>query len=303
MGGSQSSQASVTQENNIITVNKSTVELLNQMINKTTSDTVVNQAQMCSASSNTTLRTLFSDLQAKGDIIIDNTMSSKVTLDISCINSSTISTTVATNVSNDVSAQIDAVFKNIAEQASKGAATSSSTVGFNPFSAMMNNASSSDVKQFNTATTTNDSKTVVKSIIENITANTFTTNVMNELKSNVATEMSAEYSRMYAEGNIKITSLMDSVQSIIAKQVTEMGIGNQVTTKLLNTFGVVTKTEAATTTTQKATADTTSTAASKGFLEGLISIGVGLGGDSSMYICIIICVICCFISVAYQFMG
>lgn len=82
MGGGQSASASITQENNVITVNKSTVDLLNQIVNKTTSDTIINQAQMCSTSSTTTLKSLFSDLHAQGDIIIDNTMNSKVTVDI-----------------------------------------------------------------------------------------------------------------------------------------------------------------------------------------------------------------------------
>lgn len=307
MGGSQSATASVTQENNIITVNKSTVDLLSQMINKTTSDTIVNQAQICSASSNTTLKTLFQNLHAQGDIIIDNTMNSKVTLDISCINSSTISTAVSSNVSSDVSAQIDTVFKNMAQQAAAGQASTSSSTGFNPFAAMMNNASSSDIKQFNTATTTNDAKTSVTSIIQNITATTFTTNVMNELKANVATEMSAEYSNMYAGGNINITSLMDSVQNIIAKQVTDMGIGNTISSKLVQTFGVAVKTAATTETVQTSKAEASAVAASKGLLEGLISIGIpGLGssgGSGSSLSCCICCIICILLYLVSSFMG
>lgn len=303
MGGTQSSNASVTQENNIITVNKSTVDLLSQMINKTTSDTVVNQAQTCSAASNTTLKTLFTDLHAQGDIIIDNTMNSRVTLDISCVNSSTISTQVSANVSSDVSAQIDTVFKNMAAQAAAGTATSSSSTGWNPFAAMMNSASSSDVKQYNTATTTNDAKTVVSSMIQNITATTFTTNVMNELKANVATAMSAEYSKMYAGRNINITSLMDSVQSIIAQQVTQMGIGNQVTSKLLQTFNVATSTSATTETTQTTKAEAESKAASKGLLEGLINIG--LGGEYNTYsgISSAVCLCLIMLVVMYQVMS
>jgi hypothetical protein len=290
MGGGNSSIASVDQTNNIITINKSTVELLNQIINKTTNDTIINQAQICSSSSTTTLKTLFSDLQAQGDIIIDNTMNSKVTVDISCINSSTISSVVGATVSSDLTGQIDTAFKTLTSQASSGTATSSTSSNINPFDMFMKNTSSSDVNQYNTATTTNDTKTVVQSMIQNITANTFTANVMNELKSNVATAMNAEYRRMYAGGNINITSLMDSVQNITLQQITDMNIGNTVTSKLLQTFNIGVTTSTTTETAQTAKAEAEATTISTG-LAGLFSaIGPsgGSSGSSSSCLCIIL---------------
>lgn len=187
----------------------------------------------------------------------------------SCVNSSTIGVTVGSNVSSDLSAQMDVAFQNLISQASSGLTTTTASNSINPFDMLVKNTSNSDIKQYNTATTTNDSKTIVKSMIENITANSFTANIMNELKANVATEMSAEYSKMYAGGNINIKSLMDSVQSIIAKQVTDMGIGTTVTSKLLQTFGVAVKTTATTETSQTLKAEAEAKAVSTG-IAGII---------------------------------
>lgn len=300
MGGGNSSIASVDQTNNIVTINKSTVEMLSSIINKTTSDSIINQSQLCSTASTTTLKTLFSDLQAKGDIIIDNTMNSKVTVDISCVNSSTISSVVGSNVANDITGQIDTVFKTLASQVASGTATAGTSTSINPFDMFMKNASASDIKQYNSATTTNDSKTVVSSMIENITANTFTANIMNELKSNVATEMNAEYSKMYAGGNINIKSLMDSVQNIVAKQVVEMNIGNTVTNKLLQTFKVDVSTASTTEASQSAKAEAEATTVSSG-LAGLFSaMTPSMGSGSSSVFFIIICVISILLVVASQ---
>lgn len=291
MGGGNSSIASVDQTNNIITINKSTVEMLSSIVNKTTSDSIINQSQLCSAASTTTLKTLFSDLQAKGDIIIDNTMNSKVTVDISCINSSTISSVVGGNVANDITGQIDTVFKTLSSQVASGQATAGTSTNINPFDMFMKNTSASDIKQYNSATTTNDSKTVVSSMIENITANTFTANIMNELKSNVATEMNAEYSKMYAGGNINITSLMDSVQNIVAKQVVEMNIGNTVTSKLLQTFNVGVSTATTTETAQTAKAEAEAITVSTGIAGIISAMTPSMGSGSSTSSLSIICII------------
>ncbi len=267
MGGGQSSSASITQENNITTINKSVVELLSTQINKTTSDTIVNLSTSCAATANTTLMALFSNITAAGDINIDNTMNNTVSVNISCVNSSTIGSTVGAAVTSDMSAQLVTAFQNMATQAAAGQATATSTSSFDPFGSMMKNASDTDIKQYNTATTTNDTKTVVQSVIQNIVATTLTASVMNELKANVISQMAVTFKNLQAGGNVNITNLMNNTTSIIAEQVTQMNIGNDVTQKLITTFGIKVQT----------TAETTNTQTTKAEAEA-VSIAKGLGG-------------------------
>lgn len=302
MGGNQSSSA-ITQENNVTFVNKSTVEFMNQMINKTTSDTIVNQATSCGASSSTTLMALFSDIIAKGDINIDNTLNNKVSVNISCVNSSTVGTEVGSQVSNDLTGQIATAFANLAQQAAQGQADALTKTSINPFDVLMRNSSDSNVKQYNTASTTNDSKTVVSSMIKNITATTFTTNLMNELKASVVAQMAVTFKNLQAGGNVNITNLMNNTSEIIAQQVIQMNIGNQVTSKLLQTFNVGVKTEAQNTATQTAKAESTATTLSTGIAGIIDSI---FGGVANIFgsifggyfgICCAILCCCCIISV------
>lgn len=307
MGGTQST-AQVKQVNNVLTVNKSLVELLNTQINKTTSDTIVNQATSCGASSSTTLVALFQDIIAQGDINIDNTMTSKVSVDISCVNTSSVATSVGSQVSSQMLGQINTAFTTLAEQAAAAQASSSSTSGFNPFAALVNNTSSSNISQYNTATTTNDSQTIVKSVIENVTANTFTTNLMNELKASVIMAMSVQYKNLQAGGNVNINNLMDSTTSIIAQQVVNMNIGNKVSSALLHTFNVGVTTDTDTTTTQTSTAEAESKAESKGILDFLGSLlgfaALGNYGSSIMssvacFVCI--CLLLCMVMIIPMF--
>lgn len=307
MGGTQST-AQVQQVNNVLTVNKSLVELLNTQINKTTSDTIVNQATSCGASSSTTLIALFQDIIAQGDINIDNTMTSKVSVDISCVNTSAVATSVSSQVSSQMLGQIDTAFTTLAQQAAAAQASSSSTSGFNPFAALVNNTSSSNISQYNTATTTNDSQTIVKSVIENVTANTFTTNLMNELKANVISAMSVKYKNLQAGGNVNINNLMDSTVSIIAQQVVSMDIGNKVTSSLLHTFNVGVTTDSNTTATQTSTAEAESKAESKGLLDFLGSLfsfaflgqyGSSIMSSAACFVCL--CLFLCMVMVLPMF--
>ncbi len=300
MGGNQSS-ASITQENNVITVNKSVVELLSTQINKTTSDTIINLSTSCAATANTTLMALFQNITAAGDINIDNTMNNKVTVNISCVNSSTIGSSVGTQVSSDMSAQLITAFQNMADQASAGQATAITGSSFDPFGGLMKNASATDIKQLNTATTTNDTKTVVQSVIENIVATTLTASVMNELKTSVISQMAVTFKNLQAGGNVNITNLMDSTTAIIASQVTQMNIGNQVTQKLLSTFGVQVQTTAENTSVQTTKAEAESSAISTG-LGGLFSGlfgGLFSGSPGSSTISSLCCCCCCIVLILF----
>jgi len=306
--GAQQSSAAITQENNITTVNKSTIDLLSKQINKTTSDTIINQSTSCAATANTTLMALFSDIIAKGDINIDNTMNNKVSINISCVNSSTIGAAVGAQVKSDMSAQLDTVFKNMASQVASGTANASTSAG-GIFPSLMGQVSSSDVKQYNTATTTNDAKTKVESIIENIVASTLTTNVMNDLKAAVISQMSATFKNLQAGGNVNINNLMESTTQIIAEQVVNMGIGSQVTQKLESVFGIKVKNDVETTVTQASKAESIAKADSPSILSGLFSglfSGFGSGSPGSSTMSIISCVLCIILlvlSLAMKFMG
>ena len=205
-------------------------------------------------------------------------MNSKVALDLSCVNASTVGAAIGTTVSNNLVGQITTAFNTLAEQASQGQSNAGTKTSINPFDVLMTNASSSAVKQYNTSTTTNNSQTAVQSMIQNITANTFTTSLMNSLSASVATNMANQvYNIQSTGGSVTIVNTMANTSSLIASQVVQMQIGNTITTNLLNAFNIATTTSAETTSTQTSEAVSEAKTTSTG-IAGLISAVLGEGG-------------------------
>ena len=311
MGGGSSSQAAVTQNNQVITVNNTTTTLLNQQFNQTISNTIINQATSCGATSQTTLTSLFKDIIAKGDINIDNTMSTHASIDISCISASNVGNAVGSSISGSLSGQIAQAFNTLANQAGQATTGAETNTSFDPFQALAKNVSSASIKQYNVTNTTNNSQTFVESVINNVTQSTFTNSIITELQSRVIADMAATYSNLQAGGNVNITNLMSSTQTIIAQQVANMGIGNSITSQLLNVFGVKVATTATTEATQTAKGEAEATATATGIFQSLgqmfQSIGTAFGnlfsgifggifGSLTQYvssICMFVVICCC----------
>jgi hypothetical protein len=300
MGGSSSS---ITNTISNYTVNKSSLEVLNQQVNSFVSNSVTTSASACSASSTAIIETTMGDIIAKGKgnkikIGIDSEQDTALTLEClqQSIQQTNISNSLAQSIMTNLTQSVSADVLN--KMVAAGEAKNEQGFGANPF------ASASSTVNMNLSNT-NITETNRK--LSNLISNSVESNVKNEDIKKCFLEMAAAINNKIGdimaigennEIELQLTSKQTAKAFAKCQQLTEQT--SAVTTSLAVSCGLTIVDDSKTKTSNDTQAESKASAKTAGLNDLVDSVGnaagnlFGLGflGAAAPFI-IAACACCC----------
>lgn len=279
MGATQSKSA-VSNINNQIIVNKTSLDLLNEQNNSVIANTIMKSAQNNSASIIQNQSVTIRNIKAKGDIDIGKiTQNQSAMLNFTGLNATDIkndaSTTLLTQMMNNIKNSTDTT--TLAQMIAN--ASSATNVG----ALSMPGWASSDSSVINAASTNiqNTTDYKLRNIVSNSIANNFTSDNVSNCIASVSNSQDVTVADIVSTDGKFLFSGVDQTQAAttIANCVNQSGVTNKIINDLSNVFGITIdeskKTE--TTTTQDGT--TTSTTETQGLLDSFSSLITSVFGS------------------------
>jgi len=300
MGGSSSS---ITNTISNYTVNKSSLEVLNQQVNNFVSNSVTTAASSCSASSTAIIETKIGDIIAKGKgnkikVGIDSEQDTALTLEClqQSIQQTNISNSLAQSIMTNLTQSVSADVLN--KMVAAGEAKNEQGFGANPF------ASASSTVNMNLS---NTNITDTNRKLSNLISNSVESNVKNEDIKKCFLEMAAAINNKVGdimaigennEIELQLTSKQTAKAFANCKQLTEQT--SAVTTSLAVSCGLTIVDDSKTKTSNDTQAESKASAKTAGLNDLVDSVGnaagniFGLGflGAAAPFI-IAACACCC----------
>jgi hypothetical protein len=306
MGGS-SSKATTTNTYNTQIVNKNDLELLNKSVNDFVSNTVINQASNCSSTISQLQDVSFTDINAKGDIVlgsVDQTQSSAITFD--CVQLSTFQNDIANGVLQQYMNAIQNSYSTSAISEMTAAAKTNAGDQFGSTGKAKSNSKSNNNYNFTSVTDTHQD---IQNIVENAITNNMSMTDTQSCMASVAASQSVNYARITTEGNLTSQPISQTQSSsLLAKCLQEKNNGNKISNQVAAQLGLQiaaesdVQTSATMAGTSAATAENVGVFQSAG--EGMASMFTGIGnmfggifGGMSSTPIIICLVVCCTLSI------
>ena len=289
------SKATVKNINNTLVVNKNDIDLLNEQNTTMIANTIIENAKTSTASIVQTQNLSFTNLHAKGDIVIsDVTQKQQASITFKNLNvnqtTNDISNSLLTSMVEKISASTE---DNILSQmmANASSAVKSGALSIPSFSKSESNASNT-----NNTTVTNTTDYTLKNIISNTIQNNFTSkNVENCISSVTGNQNILVSDIVSSDGSIKITSFsQDQAATLMTECISQSGVANSITSSLQNIFGITIVDDKKTSTDTKQSGESQSTTETKGLFDifsglfsGVSSIFVVVGVASSILCCLL----------------
>lgn len=272
MGGSSSS-SKVYQESETYVTNKSDIDVLNQTINTTIVNTVIENVKKCSASIIQNQKIEIIGLVAGEDINITSQQVQQGMLDFSCAQTDKIQNEVVNKMVTEIMNQMQTNVDTTVLEKLDAIASSKSTDEWGSFP-WGGSESDSDVEQKIKTKIKTDLKKDIKNIVENSVMANFTNKNYNECLSRVVNSQEFLAKDLTAGKNITLTLEQDQAAQIFTRCIQDSDIANKVSTTITDFLGVAIKEDTSTTRMLLASADATAESLSGGFFEG---IGRGIG--------------------------
>lgn len=282
--GATHSTNSVTQSNNSIVVNQSTLDELNSQLNTVTANVIMNTNQSCGSQVSLSNVINFSDATIEGNLNIGSPSTSSSTsstnstnpltspnqckvlltqngaVTFKCVNAASLTNNISSAlVDHMMNALSNSVSANVLQQMNSKAASSANT-GI----AMIGASSSSS-----SVNTNNNYKQVTKNMqnIQNVVANAVTSNLTNNVVAacidQVNQKQGFDASGALVQGNVNMCNFQaNQVASVFGNCINSAGVMSKITNTTAQNLGVTVTNTAHTT--QQATSTATSTSSSLG---------------------------------------
>lgn len=269
--GNTASSTNVQQYKSTI-VNKDDISILNESINQSISNTIVNQAKNCSASISQ-----LQDIDLAGTTVegnfnlgpVNQTQSSALTF--SCVTLSEFQNQLANNMLAKYSNSLSTAFSTEAETKLNAAAEAAATSGFAATGSTNTNSTNLTNYNYNEETDVNKN---IQNVVKNVINNNLNISDMQSCISNIKGDQSVNLSGMTVHGNMTIQAINQTQASSLASEcVLKSNNANNASTAIANALGITVNDENSI----KKTTAISSTAAAESVNRGVFeSLGAGL---------------------------
>jgi len=271
MGGS-SSKSNIHQEFNNLVVNKNDINILNEQINEIQVNTVMKEAQTCSASIVQDQNLKFKGIKSKGKLKFDLSQKQHSNLTFSCINASKARNDIANSMAQKIMGSLETststeVLNKLGAIAATKAKSGSIAVPWG------GSDSENNLTQIVNSTNITDNKKNIQNIVKNAIENTFTVDNVKSCINTVSNAQSMSFENIEGE---EIDFIIDQDQSarLLADCVNQSDVSQKLTSGLTQFFEIKTKDDTTTKMKSQAEAEATAETSRKGMFEEL---GEGIG--------------------------
>lgn len=308
MGSSSSSV--VNQKYNTTIVNQSDISVLNESINKSTTESVVKAAAACSASMNLNQYINIEDIQTEGSFNYGGSNQSQTSaLTFSCVQEAAYQNNIANNMKD---AYVNAISSGFTTEAEDKLNASAEAAAKNEFAGLSGGSHSSSVTntEYN-FTQDNITNKNIRNVVEHVISNSLNVNDIQKCAASVNNSQSVNITHVNAKAGVNIGVLNQTqAATLFSECVQKSNNTNNITSELATALGVEVHEEnnvkKVTTISDEAVSKSTNVGlfqsvgqgvgdAAKGIGSAIGSIFGGLFGGlfGSPIICIIICCIIC----------
>lgn len=232
-----SSRSTINIVNNVLEVDKNTITVSNDQINKLIVDTIVNSAQNCSGTAISNQDIILSGVTAEGDFGGIFTQDSTVNLDFKCVNANDVKDSVSTDMINDLMTDLQSNTNQEVLAKMSAAANAQSDSGFLSILSAPSN-SKSNVKMQNNYNILKDYQRNIVNSVSNILQKNFTTNIVSNCIATAIANQKVIISNIKTNGNFTPTINQTIAVSLITNCLNQNGVSNKITQELINTFGI-----------------------------------------------------------------
>lgn len=311
MGGSKS-KSKITNENNTKIVNRSDINILNEQINSSTSNTATEAAKSCSSSVNMTNMIDLSGTVTEGDWNIGTSSSKDPNEDCAVELSQNIKSTFkcvqASSVRNDMAQKmVETVMSNLENSADasvlndmNSAAAAAAETGSISMPGGGGSSSSSEVENINNFESITETNKNIENIVKNSVENNFSSKDAQECINKVNAAQGLDASGAVIKGNLNMCKFKsDQVADIFGECMQSSDVGNKVLNDITRDLGITIKEDSSTAVENESTSTAESTAVQKGVigeigevLEGIFDM-IGLAALAPFAVPIAGCCVCC----------
>jgi len=280
--GKSKSKTSITKELNQLTVNRSSINVVNEQMNDLSVDVTIDMAKMCSNSAVLTQLLEFEGATVGGDFVLkDVELVAEMNVSFECLQSGevrnemgnsmakTLMESIQTSVDSEVLAQLET---DASAAASTGlAATGSST-------------SKTDVKETINITSITENNKNFENIMHNAISNNFSNSEVQNCISSVNLQQGLKANGLRVGGDVLIDGFkMNAVVDAYSKCIQDTQAASKIVNQIAEEIGIEIVEEAS----SKSSVESTTTASSSAVVSGLDSIM----NPTSLASCSIVCII------------
>lgn len=236
MGGSHSNPTSNVEYDNTI-VNKSDINVLNESVNKFVTNTIVKQAQNCSANITQLQEIDLSRLHVAGDFNFegaDQNQSSVITF--GCVNLQKFQNNIATGILSEYATTLDSNFSTDAETQISATAEANAKNGLANFGSADANPHTDVKYRFNNETITNKN---IRNLVQNTINNNLNMETVQKCVSKVIANQYITFAGSEFGGNVHIGPIKQTQASnIMLKCIQEGNSANNITNDIRSNLGI-----------------------------------------------------------------
>jgi hypothetical protein len=315
MGNKQSSQSAVTQTSNQLVINQTDIDIVNQQMNNVIVNTIVTNAQSCSATINNNQNIILKGLSGT-DINITTNQTQQAVLDFKCVNASTVTNDSSISMLLQIVQNLQQTNTTDILTKLNAAAASSAQSQFQPTFAS-NTKSNSNLTQSANYQSFSQTHMALTNLITNTISHTFTTNNVSNCLTSAIQNQTVEVYDIKAQKTINAVISQDQGVQLITNCVNTSGVASKMTNGIASELGLTIQNTNATSTNTGMEGTSESSALQKGILESVgtlvQNIGTAIGNLLSgllgftiagiaapfviSFLCICLCLFCCLISV------
>lgn len=294
--GDCGSKTKINVENNVLTIDKQTVNLTNEQINNLIVNTTVSLASSCSGGVINKQELNIKGLTAGEDINLDTNQSISSILDFSCVNESAVKDSTSAEMINSLMAGLQSDTNQESLAKLSAAAKTDNTSGF--MSGLLNAPTNSKTNvnlKNNYQAVSDKTKNIVNRVANSLQKN-FNQEDIKTCSAKMVNDQKQDIENLKAGRNIKGVFKQDIASKVFTECLNKSGTANIITQNLLSDFNVKVKD----TTTQKSVAEMEAKSETKSTSSGpfesifgdifsKLGLPIGAGIASS-----VLSVLCCF---------
>lgn len=278
MGGS-SSKTTLKKELDMLTVNRSTLNLMSKQLNDMVITATINNASSCTSEIINSQEIEIVDVYVEGTANMDIVQEMRASLSFDCVNVTHVRNEVVKSMISSIIGNLERTTSTdiLAELETKAQTKAESQ--FNPLD-FGGTSSETNTDELIKIRTINENMTNIQDIVENVIHSTFTSNTVNKCVTTVRGNQSFKLRNTNA-GTFNFTIKQDIAKDLLSKCVNDTNIGNTINTAMTKVMDIAIKEDVSTTSDVKSTTDVETTALSKGIFEGVGTMVENIGNAIS----------------------
>ena len=239
-GSSAPSAGKITQTNNVKQMTQNDLNALNEQINSMISSTILSQTSSCSSGSLQDATVILRNIYVGGNWDLSQTLNQNNAMNFSCLNVNNVRNNIASQMINQImtALQNNTSSSILSQMEAYAAAHSETGAGggiLNPFS---HTSSESNVEQTQNYDTETFNYTNIQNIVEDAVTVSFTDTALSQCINSTQQEAYYEIKGATVTGNWNYVNTITQGTDLITNCVNQNNIANNVTSRILEYFGV-----------------------------------------------------------------